>query len=380
MSPRIRPRTVAIVVVVVALAVLAQRALFRERPIPVDVSTVTVGPVEEVVTNSEAGTVKARSRAVLSVERAGRVASIPYREGARARAGTVLLALDPATETSRLEAARRDLESMRAAREAAQAAAVLAGQTYERVAALDRKGLASKEQLDQARSRRDAAIADLRAAAARVKSASAAVAVAKDEVAHIQIRAPFDGVVAKRNVEVGESVIPGQPLLELVGDRQLYVSAPIDERDAGRLREGLPARMTVDAYPGVVWTGVVTRVAPIVEELKQQSRTLEVEAALPEDPSKPPVRPGMTADLEVVLARRERVTRVPTLAIVEGRRLYVVEKGRAERREVQTGVRNWEWTEVRSGVRPGDRIVTSLDRAGLKSGVRVTVGASETKP
>lgn len=158
------------------------------------------------------------------------------------------------------------------------------------------------------------------------------------------------------------------------------MSAPIDERDAGRLHEGLPARVTVDAYPGVQWSGVVTRVAPVVEELKQQSRTLEVEAALPDDPAKPRVRPGMTADVEVVLARRESVTRVPTLAIVEGRRVYVVEKGRAVRREVRTGVRNWEWTEVLSGVRAGERIVTSLDRAGLKSGVRVVASPAETKP
>lgn len=377
---RIRPRTLLILAGVAGLAILAQRTLFRERPIPVDVTTVSVGPVEEVVTNSEAGTVKARSRAVLSVERAGRVASIPYREGMRARVGSVLLALDPATERSRVEAARRDYEAARAAHEAARAASVLAAQTHDRVASLERQGLAAKEQLDQARSRRDAAAADVRAAAARVKSAAAAVAVARDEIAHIQIRAPFEGVVSKRHVEVGESVIPGQPLLELVGDRHLYVSAPIDERDAGRLREGLPARMTVDAYPGVAWAGTVTRVAPVVEELRQQSRTLEVEAALPEDPGKPPVRPGMTADIEVILARRDRVTRVPTLTIVEGKRLYVVEKGRAERREVKTGVKNWEWTEVLSGVRSGEKIVTSLDRAGLKSGVRVEVGATETKP
>jgi HlyD family secretion protein len=377
---RVRRRTLVVLAVVVALALLAQRFLFRERPIAVESTVVSVGPVEEVVTNSEAGTAKARSRAVLSVERAGRIASILYREGARARAGVVLLTLDAATEANRLEAARRDFESARAAREAAHAATVLAGQSFDRVVALERQGLAPKEQLDQARSRRDAAMAEERAAAARVKSAAAAVAIARDEISHIQVRAPFDGVVAKRSVEVGESVLPGQALLELVGDRQLFVSAPIDERDAGRLNEGLPARVTVDAYPGVVWSGVVTRVAPIVEELKQQSRTLEVEVALPDDPAKPRVRPGMTADVEVILARRDGVVRVPTLAIVEGKRVYVVVKGRAERREITTGVRNWEWTEARSGVRAGERIVTSLDRAGLKSGVRVETASTGTKP
>ncbi|HEU4765530.1 MAG TPA: efflux RND transporter periplasmic adaptor subunit [Candidatus Eisenbacteria bacterium] len=377
---RLRPRTLLIVGALIALAVLAQRALFQERAIPVETAAVSIGPVEEVVTNSEAGTAKAKDRAVLSVERAGRVASIPYREGTRARAGAVLLTLDTATETNRLEAARRDFESARAAREAAHAATVLAAQSYDRVSALERQGLTAKEQLDQARSRRDAAVAEERAAAARVKSAAAAVAIARDEISHVQVRAPFDGVVAKRSVEVGESVIPGQALLELVGDRQLFVSAPIDERDAGRLEEGLPARVTVDAYPGVTWTGVVTRVAPVVEELKQQSRTLEVEVALPTDPAKPRVRPGMTADVEVILARRDGVVRVPTLAIVEGKALYVVVKGRAERREITAGVRNWEWTEVRSGVRAGERIVTSLDRAGLKPGARVAAASPGKKP
>jgi HlyD family secretion protein len=60
--------------------------------------------------------------------------------------------------------------------------------------------------------------------------------------------------------------------------------------------------------------------------------------------------------------------------------VYVVVKGRAERREITTGVRNWEWTEARSGVRAGERIVTSLDRAGLKSGVRVETASTGTKP
>jgi HlyD family secretion protein len=165
---RLRPRTLLIVGALIALAVLAQRALFQERAIPVETAAVSIGPVEEVVTNSEAGTAKAKDRAVLSVERAGRVASIPYREGTRARAGAVLLTLDTATETNRLEAARRDFESARAAREAAHAATVLAAQSYDRVSALERQGLTAKEQLDQARSRRDAAVAEERAAAARV--------------------------------------------------------------------------------------------------------------------------------------------------------------------------------------------------------------------
>ena len=377
---RRRGRLLTILVILVAVAVLIQRTLLHERAIPVETADVTVGPVEEVVTNSEAGTVKARHRATLGVERAGRVAAIPYREGARAESAAVLLSLDAATEANRLEAARRDLDSQLAASQASRAASALAAQTCARVEALAKQGLSSREQLDEARSKRDATAAEERAATARVQSAAIAVRLAQDEIGHLQIRAPFAGVVSKRNVEIGESVLPGQPLLELVGDRDLYVSAPIDERDAGRLHQGLPSRVTVDAYPGVIWKGTLARVAPVVEELKQQSRTLDVEVALPNDPATPPVRPGMTADVEVILAEHPATLRVPTLAIVEGKRVYVVEKGRAQSREVGTGVRNWEWTEVRSGVRAGERIVTSLDRAGLKPGVRVAAAPAGKKP
>src|SRR5512143_4262089 len=102
---RRRGRLLTILAIVVALAVLLQRTLLHERAISVETADVTVGPVEEVVTNSEAGTVKARHRATLGVERAGRVATIPYREGARAESAAVLLSLDGATEKNRLEAA-----------------------------------------------------------------------------------------------------------------------------------------------------------------------------------------------------------------------------------------------------------------------------------
>jgi len=79
----------------------------------------------------------------------------------------------------------------------------------------------------------------------------------------------------------------------------------------------------------------------------------------------------MTADVEIVMARRDGVIRVPTVAVLEGKRVYAVEKGRLVSRSIETGVRSWEWTEVRSGLRAGDRVITSVDRAGLRDGARV---------
>ena len=379
-----KPR-VAIVVTVLLVGFVLWRSCFRERAIEVEVASSDRGPVEDLVVNSEAGTVKARARVRLGVEATGRVAEIPYRENARVTRGTLLLRLDPSTERTRLEATRRDVQVVTATLESARSTAALAKQQYDRTRELHGRQLASQQQLDEASSRLESSQADVRAAQARLRSAQSAVSLARDQLAHLEIRAPFDGVIAHRLVEIGEQVMPGQPLLELVGEGGLYVSAPIDERDAGRLRNGLPTRITVDTYPGVAWQSTLSRIAPVVEEARQQARTQEVEAELPPEPegqwtpvTMPVPKPGMTADVEIVLERKDSVLRVPTPAVIDGRRVLIVEDGRAVSRDIATGLRSWEWTEVRSGLETDVHVITSLDRAGLKAGVRVLIAAHGT--
>lgn len=362
--------TVIIAAVVLAVMIL-QRTVFREKPILVEAASASIGPVEDLVVNSEAGTVMTRSRAKLGVESPGRVSEILHREGSFTKAGEVILRLDDRTERTRLLAARRNADVARATAEEAGANSRLAKQNQSRITTLHGQGLATQEQLDEANAKLESAEAESRASEARRKSAEAAVLLAEDEMGHIEMRAPFDGVVANRFIEIGEQVIPGQPLIELVSRSRLYVSAPIDERDAGRLKEGLPVRITLDTYPGVTWQSRLTRVSPVVEEVKEQNRTQKVESDFPFDSSKPDPSPGMTADVEIILGRRDSTLRVPTFAVVEGKRVLAIVKDRAVSRQVMTGIRSWEWTEIRSGLRQGDRVITSLDRPGLKDGARV---------
>ena len=365
-----------ILAAIVAAAIVVPRTLLRPRPIAVEAERIAAGPVEDVVTNSEAGTVRSRATARLGAERAGRVARILRREGSAVRRGTVLLQLDSTTAERSLEAAQRDHDALLAAREATHSAMILAEQDFERVRALRDQKVVSQSQMDEASYRLDSARAEWRAAEARVQSARSAVGLARDELSHLQVRAPFDGTITRRLVEIGESVVPGQPVLEIMDLERLYVSAPIDERDGGRLRPGLPTRVTIDTYPGELWEGRLARVAPMVEEIKEQDRTIEVEVDLPLVEGKPRPRPGMTADVALVLDRRDPVLRVPSTAVTDGRKVLVVERGRAVARDVATGIRNWQWTEVTSGLRPGETVVTSLDRAGLKSGAAVVVKAA----
>ena len=83
--------------------------------------------------------------------------------------------------------------------------------------------------------------------------------------------------------------------------------------------------------------------------------------------------PGTTADVEIVLRSKEGALRIPTYALLEGNKVLVVREERLVSVPVTTGLRNWEWVEVVSGISPGDRVVTSLDRAEVKEGARVTI-------
>jgi HlyD family secretion protein len=164
-------------------------------------------------------------------------------------------------------------------------------------------------------------------------------------------------------------------VLEVVSLDRLYVSAPLDEIYIGRVREGLPARVTLDPYRGRVWQGVVTRVSPVVNDIKEQNRTLDVEVEMTPDPTAPLPKPGTSADVEIILDRREGVLRVPTNAVIEGKRVLLIEKGAAVAREVTIGLKNWDWSEVTDGLAEGGAVITSLEKQGVKAGARVVARA-----
>jgi HlyD family secretion protein len=371
-----RFRWVLIAVAAIAVFIVLRMTLFRTPPIEVETAVIGRGVVEDAVMNSQAGTVRSRRRSRLGVERAGRVAAIPHREGSRVKSGEVLLELDTSTARVSLEAAERDRDAARAALAGARASSTLAASEFERVRQLRERDVVSQEDLDASKSRRDATAAEADAAEARVGSAESAMRLARDEIDHLRVRAPYDGVVNARLVEVGESVIPGQPVLELTSLDRLYVSAPIDEIDIGRLAQGLPARVTLDPYPGISWRGEVTRVSDVVDDLKEQNRTLEVEVEVVPEKEHPEPKPGTSADIQIILDRRENVLRVPTFALAEGKRVLLLEKGKAVSRDVEAGLKNWEWTEIRGGLAAGDVVITNLDKQGVKAGARVAARAT----
>lgn len=191
------------------------------------------------------------------------------------------------------------------------------------------------------------------------------------------LRAPFPGIVAEINGELGEVVTPSPvgvatlPTVDLIDTSCLFVRAPIDEIDAGAVREGLPALITLDAFPGAEYPGVVQRVAPYVLDLEKQARTVDVEVSFSNIDKAGNLLVGYSADVEIVLDARENVKRIPTEALMEDHHVYVYANGTLEERQIEAGLENWEYTEVASGLEKGSQIVLTVDRDGLGDGVKV---------
>ncbi|MGD8396099.1 MAG: efflux RND transporter periplasmic adaptor subunit, partial [Candidatus Eiseniibacteriota bacterium] len=267
-----RPRWIAVLIALIAVVWVLRSTVFRAPPVAVEVAIAGRGIVLDTVSNSRAATVRSRLRARVGAETGGRVVALPQRAGMRVAAGDVLVELDAATARRRLALAREDLAAARARFEAADAAAALAASERSRVESLGNAGLVATEQLDTARSAADRTRAEAAAARAQIERAAAAVRLTEQEIENLRVRAPFDGVVAEVLTELGESVVPGAPLIEILDPDALYVSAEIDEVDIGRVQVGLAVLIELDPFPGVEFHGTVTRVAPYVSDLLEQNR------------------------------------------------------------------------------------------------------------
>jgi HlyD family secretion protein len=372
-------KRIAIVAALVVALLAAVWWLTRPQPIAVALVTAERGPVAATVANTRAGTVDACRRAGLAPALGGQIASLPVKDGDSVEAGDLLLELWNDDIEAELTLAERDARATRSrAREACVVAGV-AGRDAERLGRLRADGLASEEAADQARGQAESTAAACAAAEDAARVADARIDVARARLERTQLRAPFAGIIAEINGELGEFVtpspvgIPTPPTVDLIDASCLYVSAPIDEVDAPRVRAGLPARISLDAFPEHSFPGHVRRVAPYVLDVERQARTVEIEAEF-DDAAKAGLLAGYSADVEVVLDERADVLRLPTSVILPDDTVFVYDEatGTVESRAIETGIANWEFTEILSGLSAGDRVVSSIDREGVVDGAAVT--------
>ena len=369
-------RRIVIVVAILVVLGLAAAWFTRPKPIPVVLAEVAEGKVEATLANTRAGTVEACQRTKLSTIIGGRIEYLGVKEGDRVKKGQLLLKLW--NDDQQAQASRSQAQVALAGKRVDEVciAAVNAEKEAKRQAELRAKGFVSASREEIARTEAEVKRAACNTAKADVAQAEAKLKATRVEQGRVALYAPFDGTVAKIVGELGEYStpsppgVPTPPAIDLIDDSCLYVKAPMDEVDAPKIVPGLPVRITLDALPGKALPGKVRRVAPYVSAVEKQARTVDVEVDF-DEPQGGRLLVGYSADVEIVLAGRDDVLRIPTSAIQEGGKVLVYADGKLEERAVKTGIANWEYTEVSEGLKPGERIVTSLERAGVKSGARV---------
>ncbi|MDD3883467.1 MAG: efflux RND transporter periplasmic adaptor subunit [Gallionella sp.] len=364
-----------------ALIVLSGMAWWLMQPKPPVVSLLAVAPgdVEATVSNTRAGTVKACHRAKLAPPAGGQIAELRVKKGDRVKAGQVLLALWSKDLQAQATLAQQQLQTATLRVEEVCALAEVSSKNAERSRQLRERGFISPEGLERADAEARAKRASCRSVRGEIEQAHSRIAVAQAGLARMTLRAPFDGIVADISGELGEYAtpsppgIPTPPAIDLIDDSCLFVSAPIDEVDAAAVKVALPARITLDAIKDRTFEGRVKRIAPYVLDLEKQARTVEVEVDFVEPPSAETLLVGYSADVEIIHTVRKNVLRIPTQSLLEGKVVlrYQPEKGTLESRPVKTGLANWEYTEILSGLVAGDRIVTALDQPGVKAGASV---------
>lgn len=359
----------------------------RPQPLPVRLVTVERGPVETLVANTRAGTLKACRRTQLSFNLGAQVSERLVEEGQRVAAGQVLMRLRQDELQARVREVEARLEGLGNQRQQRCLQADLEHRDHQRLARLQERQLVAADRVDQSATRARLSALACSAAAMAIRETEANLALQRALLDQATLRAPFAGIIAEINGEVGEFVtpsppgIPTPPAVDLIDDSCLYVEAPIDEVDAARVKPGMPVRISLDAFRGEHFAGEVSRIAPFVRDLERQARTVDVEARFDPVPVDLALLTGYSADVEVLIEQRPQALRIPTESLLEGRRVLRYDAAAGVLREVRlrTGLANWRWTEVLDGLAEGERILASLEQDGLADGVAV-IAEDEAAP
>ena len=363
------------------LAVIIMTAIFiiwrktRPEAVEIIVKPAERGRVELTVANTRAGTVKACRRAKLSPSIGGQIATLTVKEGDTVKAGQLLIELWNRDLLAQAALARRETVSTRARAKAICLKAEVAQRDAQRLVKLRKTGAVSEERTDKTVTEAQSLEADCAAARAAELMSNAQLETAEAHLARTRLTAPFDGVVAELNGELHEYVTPSPvgiatpPAVDIIDNSCFYVTAPIDEVDTPAIEVGMAARISLDAFGDRRFDGHVRRVADYVLDREKQARTVDVEVEFTNPTDIQHLLAGYSADIEVVLKVRKDTLRVPTEAVVENKRVFVYlpDQQIIQERPIESGISNWDYTEIRSGLNPNERVVINVDAVGIKN-------------
>ena len=424
------------VVVVLAALAFVNIKYRRQEGVTVNVETVQKRDLEAIV--SASGKIQPHDLVNISADTMGRVTNLAVDEGMRVKKGQFLMQIDPKLLASAadqaqasLAAARSQADQLRVSAQSARAALKQAQDEFSRQQQLWKQGLTTKQALDNAEStlrmrEADAASADkqIDTQRLRMQQEQAALESARYNLSKVRIQSPIDGIVTRRNIEEGETVVvgtmnnAGTVLLTIADMSTIEAQVEVDETDIPTVTIGQPATITIDAMPGKTFHGHVTEIgnSPIqstTQTAATQATNFLVKVKI--DDQIPDVRPGFTCTANITTATRKNALSVPIQAttvreVVVDREGNIVRPPQTDKRRrrtttaaaqelkageqrkelegvfvvrtdnkaefvpVKTGIAGEKYFEVLSGLKDGDKVVV-----GPFSSVRELADGADVK-
>lgn len=346
-------------------------------PVAVEIQVVSVADLTDGI--EVTGSLEPKFAVDVRTQIPGLVKQVFVNEWVRVKKGQPLVSIDLAETEAQVKRAEAGIASARANLSQIQVASTRAERELARLHKLKESGLATQQALDDARSELDAAGARVEAARAQIRVAEEELRQGKARQAKGLVRAPIDGVVALRNVNVGDlasDAAAGKPIFRIVDNRLLNLTVTVPSSASSMVKVGQRLEFSVDSLADKTFSGRVMYVNP---ELSAADRSLKVIAEVQNFPET--LKGGLFAKGRIITGTRNGVLQVPRSALatfdLSARKgqLFVAEKDVARRREIVSGVVNGDQVEVLSGLKPGERYVV---RGGfnLKDGDRIAVAAA----
>jgi HlyD family secretion protein len=390
--------------ILILLIALTKAGVFGERDNSTEVETAKVEEITIIETVSATGKIQPEIEVKISSEVSGEIIALPVKEGQVVKKGDLLVKINPDLYTSGLDRSVSNYSGTKAGLSQADASFKEAQANFNRSKMLFDKGIISKSEWDKATAAFEVAKASKESAYFNVKSASATVKEAKDNLGRTTIYSPENGTISMLNVELGERVLgtqqmTGTEILRVANLNNMEVEVDVNENDIVKISIGDSTNIQVDAYLKKEFKGIVTSIsnsasaattADQVTNFKVKVRILK-ESYQDLTEGKPatysPFRPGMTATVDIITTRKEKVLGVPISAVVvksdttATKKFAVEENGKedgdkpqpksdkkyecvfvkvgdkAKIRVVKTGIQDDSKIEILSGLKVGDEII-----------------------
>lgn len=415
-------KTLIIIAVIVGLILLLvvgkKQGLFGKTGNFKQVEISKIEPITITETVAATGKIQPETEIKISSEVSGEIIELPIVEGQQVKKGDLLVKINPDLYQSGLQRSQAALQNVRAVYNQTQASLTEAELNYERNKTLFERGVISKAEWDRAVSAYEGAKAANQSAYYNIQSAGATVNEARDNLARTTIYAPIDGTISKLDVELGERVVgtqqmAGTEILRVANLNSMEVEVDVNENDIVKVSIGDSTNVEVDAYLRREFKGVVTSIANSAEATltADQVTNFKVKVRILSDSymdlleGKPenfsPFRPGMTATVDIITNKREKVLGVPISSIViktdttstnestgsrgltsterfEG--LFLKKGDEAELRIVETGIQDNQFIEIIKGLEEGDEVIIgpyNTVTKSLKSGDKIEVNKKD---